>query len=182
MSAVRRPVAFLDRDGTIIEDVHYISNPDDAVLLPGAAHAIRRLNQAGWAVVVITNQSGIGRGVFTEVDYAAVRDRVDALLADHGAQVDAHFHCPHAPDHACECRKPGTLLYRQALAALPLDPARIAGAGDRMRDVEPVVALGGQGFLIPGPKTDPGDEERAAAAHRLVPTLDAMVDRLLGVR
>ncbi|MBI3790661.1 MAG: HAD-IIIA family hydrolase [Gemmatimonadetes bacterium] len=180
MTNARRPVAFLDRDGTIIEDVHYIRDPDDVALIPGVAHAIRRLNRAGWAVVVITNQSGIGRGQLTEADYQAVRERTDALLLQAGAMVDAHYHCPHAPDAGCDCRKPRTLLHRQAIADLALDAARVTSAGDRWRDVEPALTLGGRGFLVPGPDTPSEDLERASQDGLLVPTLDAAVDRMLG--
>jgi histidinol-phosphate phosphatase family protein len=176
----RRPVAFLDRDGTIIEDVHYIAHPDHVTLIDGAVHAIRRLNRAGWAVVVITNQSGIGRGKLTEADYEAVRARVDELVESQGAMIDRHYHCPHAPDTACECRKPGTLLHRQALADLDLDTTRVATIGDRWRDVEPGLALNGVGFLVPSPDTPIEDMERAEGAGRLAPTLGAAVDRLLG--
>ena len=115
-----RRAAFLDRDGTIIEDVNYIARPDDARLRTGAAEAIRTLNERGIVVVVITNQSGIARGMFSESDYEAVRTRVDALLAMDGARIDASYHCPHYPDVSgpCECRKPATLLYDRAVADL----------------------------------------------------------------
>jgi len=86
-----RRAAFLDRDGTIIEDVSYIARPDDARLRPGAADAIQSLNARGIAVVVVTNQSGIARGMFTDADYEAVRVRVDELLAEHGARIDASY-------------------------------------------------------------------------------------------
>ena len=106
-----RRAAFLDRDGTIIEDVRYIARPDDVRLQSGAAEAIRTLNERGIVVVVITNQSGIARGMFSESDYAAVRTRIDAVLALDGARIDASYHCPHYPEISgpCECRKPGTL-------------------------------------------------------------------------
>ena len=176
----RRPVVFLDRDGTIIEDVHYIARPDDVTLIEGAAHAIRRLNRAGWAVVVVTNQSGIGRGKLSEADYERVRARVDELVESQGAMIDRHFHCPHAPGDGCACRKPGTLLHRQALAALDLDPTRVVTVGDRWRDIEPGLALDGRGILVPSPDTPTDDMERAEREASLVPTLDAAVDLLLG--
>lgn len=176
----RRPVAFLDRDGTIIEDVHYIARPDQVTLLDGAVTAIRRLNAAGWAVVVITNQSGIGRGYLTERDYEAVRDRVDALLAEQGGFIDRHYHCPHAPSTPCECRKPGTLLHLQAIAELDLDTTRVVAIGDRWRDVHPARAFGGHGILVPGPDTPPEDLERAEREAGLAPSLAVAVDRVLG--
>ena len=177
---VRRPVAFLDRDGTIIEDVHYIARPDQVTLLDGAVTAIRRLNAAGWAVVVITNQSGIGRGYLTERDYHAVRDRLDAMLAEQGALIDRHYHCPHAPGTPCACRKPGTLLHHQAIAELDLDHTQVVAIGDRWRDVQPAQAFGGRGILVPGPDTPPEDLEVAEREAGLAPSLAVAVDRVLG--
>ena len=176
----RRPAAFLDRDGTIIEDVHYIARPDQVRLIDGASHAIRRLNRAGWAVVVITNQSGIGRGLLTESDYEAVKAEVDAQLDAQGAMIDAHYHCPHAPGQQCECRKPGVLLHRRAITDLALDATRIVAVGDRWRDIAPALTLGGRGVLVPSPDTPTEDMERAEIEARLAPSLDAAVDVLLG--
>jgi D-glycero-D-manno-heptose 1,7-bisphosphate phosphatase len=141
---------FLDRDGTIIEDVGYLRSPADVRLLPGAAPAIRRLNQHGWAVVVVTNQSGIARGLLTMEDYEAAESRVDQLLQREGARLDAHYFCPHLPEVTgpCDCRKPGTLLYRQAAEELGIDLARSWWIGDRVRDVIPAESLGGRGILI----------------------------------
>ena len=180
--AERRPVAFLDRDGTIIADTHYVGRPADVLLLPGAAQAIRRLNQAEWAVVVITNQSGIARGRFTEGDYQLVRAELDAQLAAHGALLDASYHCAHHPDVSgpCDCRKPGTKLHQRALTALSLDPARTACIGDRWHDVKPAFALNGAGILVPGPETPPDELERAQRELATASSLDVAVDRLLG--
>ena len=129
--SVRRAV-FLDRDGTIIEDIGYLAAAADVRLLPGAAAAIARLNAAGLAVVVVTNQSGIARGLLDEAAYAATARRLDDLLAAQGARLDAHYHCPHHPEFTgpCECRKPGPLLYRRAAEELGIDlsPASVRGA------------------------------------------------------
>src|SRR6476469_8219892 len=113
-----RPAAFLDRDGTIIRDAAYIRDPKDVELLPGAAAAIRRLNDAGIAVIVVTNQSGIARGLLTQADYDAVQARLDELLASQNAHLTASFMCPHHPDVTgeCDCRKPGLWMYRGAIA------------------------------------------------------------------
>ncbi|HEX7239268.1 MAG TPA: HAD-IIIA family hydrolase, partial [Longimicrobiaceae bacterium] len=107
-SSPLRPAVFLDRDGTVIHDAHYLADPEGVRLLPGAAEAVARLNRAGVPVVLVTNQSGIGRGLFSEADFRAVQDRVEALLAAGGARIDAVYHCPHAPDAdpPCDCRKP----------------------------------------------------------------------------
>jgi D-glycero-D-manno-heptose 1,7-bisphosphate phosphatase len=141
---------FLDRDGTIIEDVAYLSEPEQVRLLPGAAAAIARLNLAGLLVIVATNQSGIARRLLTVEEYWIGERRVDELLAQHGARLDAHYFCPHLPEVTgpCECRKPGTLLYRQAADRFGIDLPRSWWVGDRMRDVLPANALGGRGILV----------------------------------
>ena len=158
-----RPGVFLDRDGTIIEDRHYIANPADVVLLPGAAEAIGRLNEAGLAVVVITNQSGIARGLLTEAQYHSTRARLDELLAARGARIDASYHCPHHPDAGgpCRCRKPGTLLHERAIADLGLDVAHSTAIGDRWRDLEPAAVLGFRGIMVPSADTPPAERARA---------------------
>lgn len=177
-----RPAAFLDRDGTIIDDLRYIARPEDVRLIPDAADAIARLNEAAVPVVVITNQSGIARGYYDEAAYVRVRDRVSELLAAAGARIDATYHCPHHPDITgpCDCRKPGTLLYRQAAAALGLDPARSAYIGDRWRDIAPALDLGGRGVLVARASTPPDERARAEREGRLAPSLSAAVDELLG--
>ena len=177
-----RPAAFLDRDGTIIVDVEFIARPEDVQLLPDAAAAIARLNAAAIPVVVITNQSGIARGYFSEAAYERVRDRVAELLAAGGAHIDATYHCPHHPDISgpCECRKPGTLLHRRAAADLGLDLTRSAGIGDRWRDIAPALELGGRGLLVSHASTPPDERERARAEGLLAPSLSAAVDDLLG--
>jgi histidinol-phosphate phosphatase family protein len=148
-----RPAVFLDRDGTIIEDSGYIAAPDAVRLLPGAATAIGRLNRAGIPAIVVTNQSGIARGLLDESAYQAVARRLETLLAAGGARLDADYHCPHHPDFTgtCECRKPGPLLYRRAAADHGLDLARSWWVGDRERDVVPAERFGGRGVLIGQP-------------------------------
>jgi D-glycero-D-manno-heptose 1,7-bisphosphate phosphatase len=155
-----RRAAFLDRDGTIIRDVHYPGDPEQVELLPGAAAAIRRLRDAGFLVVVVTNQSGIARGMYTHDDFLRVQARLDALLADAGARLDAVYHCPHHPDFSgsCDCRKPGLALYRRAAADLDIDLARSAYIGDRVHDVLPATRTGGRGVLV---RTGYGAEEAA---------------------
>jgi D-glycero-D-manno-heptose 1,7-bisphosphate phosphatase len=158
-----RPAAFLDRDGTIIHDVSYLARPDQVRLLPGAGDAIRRLNDARVPVIVVTNQSGIARGLFTTEAYERVHKRLVELLARDGAHIDAAYMCPHHPDFTgdCECRKPGTLLFRLAAAEHDLDLARSVFIGDRWRDVEPARAFAGRGILIAGVATPQEDRERA---------------------
>jgi D-glycero-D-manno-heptose 1,7-bisphosphate phosphatase len=165
VTATRRPAAFLDRDGTIIRDTVYIRDPDDVDLLPGAAAAIKRLNEQSVVVIVVTNQSGIGRGLLSPDEYEAVRARIDAVLAENGARIDATYMCPHHPDRPdrCDCRKPGLGMYRQAIAAYGLDPRRSLFVGDRWRDVAPSAAFGGFAMLLDTPSTPDEEFERAAS-------------------
>ena len=166
-----RSAVFLDRDGTIIEDTGYIADPDAVRLLPGAAAAIARLNRAGLPAIVVTNQSGIARGLLDEATYRAVARRLEAQLADAGARLDADYHCPHHPDltGACECRKPGPLLYRRAAADHGLDLARSWWVGDRERDVAAAERFGGRGVLIGPPPAEVRD--LAAAVHIILAEL-----------
>lgn len=161
-----RAAVFLDRDGTIIEDAHYIARPELVRLQPRAAEAIAMLNRTGVPVVVVTNQSGIARGLLTDADYERVHGRMLELLEARGARIDASYMCPHHPDVSgdCECRKPGTLLFRRAAEEHRLDLARSAYIGDRWRDVAPALALGGRGILIANELTPAEDVDAAAQA------------------
>jgi D-glycero-D-manno-heptose 1,7-bisphosphate phosphatase len=176
------PVLFLDRDGTINVEVNYLSDPCDFRLLPGAAEAIRQFNVAGWTVVVITNQSGIGRGYFTEATVTAIHKRMRDELASHGARVDVVYVCPHHPVEACACRKPKPTLYRQALADLELTGAPCAIVGDKLADLEPGHALECRTVLV---KTGHGAEEavrpetRAFNPDAILPDLLAAAQYLL---
>jgi histidinol-phosphate phosphatase family protein len=175
-----RHAVFLDRDGTIIEDPGYVTDPAVMRLLPGAAGAISRLNQAGWPVIVVTNQSGIARGLLNEAAYAATVRRLDELLAAAGARLDGRYHCPHHPDFTgpCECRKPGLLLYRRAAVDHGLQLARSWWVGDRLRDVLPAERLQGRGLLVGQPAADELSTS-AAARFPLVRDLAAAVDIIL---
>jgi D-glycero-D-manno-heptose 1,7-bisphosphate phosphatase len=145
-----RPAVFLDRDGTIIEDVAYLRDVREVRLLPGAATAIRRLNEHDLLVIVATNQSGIARGLLSRNDYQLAERRVDELLEAAGAHVDGHYFCPHLPELTgpCDCRKPGVLLYRQASEQFNIDFTRSWWVGDRLRDVLPAETLHGRGILV----------------------------------
>lgn len=160
------PALFLDRDGTLIADAHYLSDDSRVRLLPGAASAVATANAMHVPVIVVTNQSGIARGLITVGQYEAVRDRTTQLLRDGGGSVLATFHCPHwgPPKEPCECRKPGLGMYRAASAAHQIDLARSAYIGDRWRDVQPALVTGGIGILVPGIETPPDDVEAARSA------------------
>ncbi len=179
-----RPAAFLDRDGTIIHDASYVRDPDDVVLLDGAADAIKELNARGIAVIVVTNQSGIARGWLTRADYELVHARLQALLAEEGARLDAAYVCPHHPDISgpCDCRKPGLALYRQAIAEHGLDAAQSLFTGDRGRDVAPAKDLGGLGILLDVASTPAEDHKRARVEGALTAgSLREAVDRYLAM-
>jgi D-glycero-D-manno-heptose 1,7-bisphosphate phosphatase len=173
---------FLDRDGTIIEDAGYVRSPEQVRLLPGAAAAIRQLNTNGWLAVVVTNQSGIARGLLSEEDYRDTERRVDELLAQEGAHLDGHYWCPHLPEvnGPCECRKPGTLLYRQAAQGLDIDLPASWWVGDRARDVLPAAAFGGRGVVLLGELAGSGLD--SGGRHRVLqaPDLPAAVELILG--
>jgi D-glycero-D-manno-heptose 1,7-bisphosphate phosphatase len=141
---------FLDRDGTIIEDVAYLRDPDDARLIAGAARAIKRLNDRGILAIVVTNQSGMARGLVSRHQYQAAERRVDELLQAEGAKLDAHYFCPHLPELTgpCDCRKPGVLLYRQAAEQFKIDLGASWWVGDRLRDVVPAETLQGRSVLV----------------------------------
>ncbi|HUQ98263.1 MAG TPA: HAD family hydrolase [Gemmatimonadaceae bacterium] len=153
---------FLDRDGTIMVDAHYIKSPDDVRLLPGAARAVRRINDAGVLAIVVTNQSGIGRGYFTVEDYENVRAHFEKLLAAEGARIDASYYCPEHPDSpAAECRKPATKMFEQAIREHKVDPRKAAYVGDRWRDVAAAKTLGGRAIMISSDMTTLTDREKA---------------------
>jgi len=157
---------FLDRDGTIIEDAHYIKSPLQVRLLPGAAAAIRKLNDAGIKAIVVTNQSGIARGLFTVEDYEAVRRRFESLLEREGARIDASYYCPHHPSATgeCDCRKPRTKMFEDAIRDFGIDARRVAYIGDRWRDVAASRVLGGRGIMIDSPMTMTEDRRLAEEA------------------
>ena len=181
-----RPVdaVFLDRDGTIMEDAHYIKSPDDVRLLPGAARAVRRINDSGALAIVVTNQSGIARGIFTVEDYEKVRARFEELLAAEGARIDASYYCPDHPSVSgpCECRKPAAKLFRDAIAAFNFDPKRAAYVGDRWRDVAPAKSLGGRPIMISSHMTTPTDREKAIEDRiETTDSLESAVDLIFGL-
>jgi histidinol-phosphate phosphatase family protein len=164
-----QPAAFLDRDGTIIEDAHYLADPARVRLLPGAVEAVGALRAAGVPAVVVTNQSGIAQRLITDAQYEAVRDRVEELFREAGAALTASFHCPHYPPISgpCPCRKPQVGMYRDAARALALDLERSLYVGDRRRDVEPALTLGGYGVLVPSQDT-PESEVIWAEGHATI--------------
>jgi histidinol-phosphate phosphatase family protein len=180
---IRTPTTvFLDRDGTIIHDASYLSRPEDVRLLPGAANAISRINGARIPVIVITNQSGIGRGLFTVADYLSVEKRLQELLSEQGARIDATYYCPDHPDFTgpCACRKPGVALFQRAAKEHSLDMSTPAYVGDRWRDIEPYKTLGGTPILVSAASTPAEDLDNITDDVHTVASLGEAVDLLLG--
>lgn len=176
-----RPACFVDRDGTLMLDTHYPSAPEHVRLVAGAAQALARCNARDIPVVVVTNQSGIGRGLLTEAQYHAVHARLEAELTRAGARIDATYFCPHWHERTgvCDCRKPALGMYTQAARDHALDLTRSAYIGDRWRDVQPALATGGIGVLVPGDGTRDQDEQDARANAYVVPSLADAIDLFL---
>ncbi len=152
-------IVILDRDGTINEDsLDYIKSPDEWLPLPGALEAIARLNHAGWHVVVATNQSGLGRGLFDVATLNAMHAKMHSMLAAVGGRVDAIFYCPHAPDDVCHCRKPEPGLFEQIGERYGVDLTGVPVVGDTVRDLvagatvgcEPHLVFTGKGATLAG--------------------------------
>lgn len=135
-SVFGRRAVFIDRDDTIAKDVPYCSRPEDLEILDGAPEAIARLNDAGFLVVVVTNQSGIGRGYFDERTLKEIHDRMISDIGSKGGRIDAIYHCPHHPDDGCGCRKPEIGMGLKAISDLGIDPERSFMIGDSDADAE----------------------------------------------
>ena len=177
-----KPAVFLDRDGTLIEDVGYLDRLDRIAFFPWTIDAIRALNRAGLVVVVITNQSGIARGFITEAFVVETHRHLSARLAAGGARIDAYYYCPHHPDGAveayrrrCDCRKPSSGMVDEAVRDLGLDPARSFVVGDKWLDVGLARAVGAHGILV---RTGTGAAEEAQPQPGV--NADAIVDNLAG--
>jgi D-sedoheptulose 7-phosphate isomerase len=139
---------FIDRDGTVAKDVPYCPRPEDLILFHGVGAAIKKLNEAGFLVIVITNQSGIDRGYFTEDTLCKIHEKMIADLAKEGAKVDAIYHCPHLPDAGCRCRKPELGMILQALEEFPLDLVSSYVMGDSDHDLELAKRIGAKGVQV----------------------------------
>jgi histidinol-phosphate phosphatase family protein len=143
-----RPALFLDRDGTLIEDVGYPRDPRRVYLLPGAAGALARLARLGFALVIVSNQSGVGQGLLTRAEAEAVHAEVVRRFAAAGVRFDGAYYCYHAPDEGCGCRKPAPGLLLRAAAELGLDVSRSFLVGDKPADVAAAAAAGCRGLLF----------------------------------
>ena len=172
---------FLDRDGTIIEEVGYLDRPERVEFFPWTIDAIRVLNRAGLAVVLVSNQSGIARGFFTDAVVEHVHQRMGDMLAAGGARIDAYYYCPHHPDgsvaalaRVCDCRKPARGLVDRAVAEFGVDPAQSFVVGDRWLDIGLARTVGARGVLV---RTGYGEREEGKPPNGL--SADAIVDNLV---
>ena len=139
----------LDRDGVINHDSdQFIKSPDEWKPIEGALEAIARLNQWGWRVVVASNQSGVGRGLFGMDMLNAINDKMVKSLAQVGGRLDAIFFCPHAADSTCECRKPKPGMYMEIARRFNVDLDAVPVVGDSLRDLQAAVAVGARPYLV----------------------------------
>jgi D-glycero-D-manno-heptose 1,7-bisphosphate phosphatase len=139
---------FLDRDGTLIVEKHYIKNPQDVELEFGVVEGLNLLKNNGYLLIMVTNQSGIGRGLLTLADFEAVQTKFFELLAEQGLNLDAVYMCPHHPNDACSCRKPKPGLILQGISDFHLDPKVCFMIGDKESDCEAGKAAGTQSILL----------------------------------
>src|SRR5262249_56145342 len=145
---MRRRFVMLDRDGTLIYERHYLSDPDGVELLPGAAEALRALRELGLGLVVVTARSGVGRGFFDAASLDEIHARMNALLVARGVALDGIYVCPHVPADGCSCRKPGTALVARAAADLGFDPQEGFVIGDTAKDMQLGKRVGAATILV----------------------------------
>jgi histidinol-phosphate phosphatase family protein len=178
----QRRYVVLDRDGTIIEEREYLSGPDQVALIPGAGVALRDLSQMGFGLVVITNQSGIGRGFFDRGQLERIHRRLEELLEQEGVGLDGLYFCPHVPDDNCDCRKPKLGLLEKAAKELGFNPQHSVVIGDKPCDIEMGRTAGAVTFLV---RTGYGSQfKNSLSADFVVDDLSAAsqsIGRLLGV-
>jgi len=143
-----RPAVFLDRDGTLIRDRNYLKDPRHLHFYKGVFTALRQLREAGYRLVMVTNQSGIGRGFFRQADLEKVHLRFRHILRGQKIRLDGIFVCPHHPDQNCNCRKPQPALFLKAARQLAIDLKKSYFVGDKPSDVLPALRLKGKGILV----------------------------------
>ncbi|MFH1136184.1 MAG: HAD family hydrolase [Pseudomonadota bacterium] len=171
--AKRPRFVLLDRDGTIIKDCHYLSDPGQVELLPHAASGLRGMMDRGWNLAVISNQSGVGRGFFSLDDLHRVNNRMLELLKKEQVEIKGVFFCPHVPDQNCACRKPRPGLVREAARVLNFEPDRAVVIGDKICDIDLGRNIGARTILV---RTGHGREEEQKTDCRP----DVVVDDLEG--
>jgi D-glycero-D-manno-heptose 1,7-bisphosphate phosphatase len=176
-----RPAVFVDRDGTLLEEAGYLDRLERVAFFPHSVDAVRLLNRAGFAVVVITNQSGVARGLYEETFVLQTHELMTRRLAEGGARIDGYYYCPHHPTGEverfrvdCDCRKPAPGMLRQAAADLSIDLSRSFTVGDKWSDVQVAQAVGARGILV---RTGYGRSTESAPRAGVEPA--AIVDNLI---
>lgn len=177
-------IVFLDRDGTLNEEVYYLHRPEDLKLLPDVPEALALLKQAGFRLIVVTNQAGVARGYYTEEDVRSLHRYMNRILEEKGAAVDAFYYCPHHPEHGigpyrvnCSCRKPGVGMFEQAARDFAVDKAASFMIGDKLLDVEAGKRFGLTSILV-GTGYGRGLHEEDVRENR-TPGYDYYADTLL---
>jgi len=163
-----RRFVLLDRDGTIMEDRHYVGDPRDVALLPRAGEGLRLLRRAGWGLVVVSNQSGVGRGFFSLEAVAEVHQRLTELLAEEGVTIDAFYVCPHLPEEGCSCRKPRPGMGLRAMEDFRFSPRQGLVVGDKESDVLFGKNLGMRAVLLSG------GARKGSGADAVLPHLESV--------
>lgn len=172
------PAVFLDRDGVLNEDIpgRFVTCLAELRLIAGAPEAVARLNAAGYVTVVVTNQSGVARGLYTEDTLRELHSTIGAAVDAAGGRISAFYHCPHAPDAGCRCRKPDTGMVEQAVAEFGIDPTRSWFVGDKPSDIECGHAVGCRtAFVLSGLSPTYEPCEFTVQPDRVFPDLSAMV-------
>lgn len=172
---------FLDRDGTIIVDRHYLGDPDGVELEVGAVQGLTRLQAMGVRLIGVTNQSGVAKNLFGMMAVVRVNERVDALLAPHGVTIERWYVCPHDDRDGCRCRKPQPGMLEQAADELSIDLSRCMVVGDKLSDVATARAVGGEGILVRTGKGASLAEQARMQGYHVVPDL-ADVAELIAAR
>lgn len=174
-------LVILDRDGVINQDsVQFIKSPAEWTPVPGSLEAIARLNQAGYRVVVATNQSGIGRGLFDMDTLNAIHEKMLKSLATVGGRIDAIYYCPHAADSNCDCRKPKPGMFQRIAACFNRSLEGVPAVGDGLRDLQAAAAAGASPYLVLTGKGERTQAEgRLPKGTRVFSDLSAVVDELL---
>jgi D-glycero-D-manno-heptose 1,7-bisphosphate phosphatase len=165
----------LDRDGTIVVDRGYLSDPEQLEFLPGAAEALRELHQRGFRLVIATNQSGVGRGMYTLDRLHEVHQKLRQMVRSAGSSLEAIYYCPHTPEADCSCRKPATGLLLRAASELAFDPAAALVIGDKLTDVEFGQRAGAVTVLISATGLP---EDAEVTPDLVVPTLGELTHRI----
>lgn len=176
---MRQKALFLDRDGVINVEKEYLFRREDFEFITGALEAIRRAKEAGYLIVVITNQSGIGRGYYSEEDFARLTTWMREAMADAGAKIDGLYYCPHTPEAGCACRKPQPGMVLEAIGALDIDPERSWFVGDKEIDISTARAAGVRGAILV--RSGHGVDEAATKADFVEDDLRNAVARILSV-